>query len=365
MKLATKVQRNSSIELLRILCMLQVIFLHVCNHGGYTAIGRKMGGETELIYWIVMFMSRCPVYVFIIISGYFSCTGKNMFPIKKVTTSYLPMLFYSVSIPLVIYFADLGKVSDVMWGRAAFPFLSRTWYFMTLYIIILLLSPFLNKIIQSISRKEYLYLLGIMFFILCVWQFVAHIPRVEDVIRTDNIFATEHGKSIYDFIFMYFLGGFLRLHKFFEKPLNPVWYALAFLACGMINVGITYLLPKGYKSCLLYNDNPFTVIQCVCLFEFFNHFQFVSKPINIISGCNIGIYMIHEHPLTRAIIWKYLGITDRSFFQTNYYLLQILGIILIIFVGSGLIEYARQWLFKGCSKLSLLWKEPPQKPQSE
>ena len=358
--MATKVQRNSSIELLRILCMMQVIFLHVCNHGGYTSIGRPMGGEVGAIYWIIMFMSRCPVYVFIIISGYFSCTGKNMFPIKKITTSYWPMLFYSVAIPVLIYFADLGKVSGIMWGRAAFPFLSRTWYFMTLYIIILVISPFLNKIIQSISRKEYLGLLGVMFFILCIWQFVAHCPKVDDVIRTDNVFATENGKSIYDFIFMYFLGGFLRLHGFFKKPVNPVWYALAFLACGFINVVICYFMPKGYKSFLLYNDNPFTVIQCVCLFGFFNSFQFVSKPINIISGCNIGIYMLHEHPLTRAVIWKYLGIKDESFFQNNYYLLVILGIIVFIFIACGLVEYTRQWLFKGCGKLPALFRKNPE-----
>ncbi len=362
--MATKVQRNSSIELLRILCMVQVIFLHVCNHGGYTGIAGKLGGQTELVYWILMFLSRCPVFVFMIISGYFSCTGQTVFPKKKLINTYLPVIFYSLSIPLVVYSFNLGKVSEMQWARSAFPLLSRTWYFMTLYVVVLLLSPFINKAVSQLSRKEYLYLLGILFFILSVWQFVSKMPRVNEIISTKNVLATEGGKSIYDFVFMYLIGGYLRLHGLFKKPINRWWYALVFLVCGFINVGIVYALPKA-SGVLLYNDNPFCVIQCVCLFEFFRSFQFNSKFVNVVSACNIGIYMFHDHPLIRKLIWARLDASEPAFYDSPTYLLKIALFILIVFVGSGFIEYIRQWLFKGCSMIPLLWKETPQKPKSD
>ena len=54
--------RESGIELLRILMMLQVIFLHVCSstHGGFTGLaeGGDLGDGTLLLYRAMFYCSR-------------------------------------------------------------------------------------------------------------------------------------------------------------------------------------------------------------------------------------------------------------------------------------------------------------------
>ena len=67
--------RDSGIELLRIILMLQVVFLHVCDYGGYTKTAVHAGGSLEYIYKFLWLSSRCPVYAYILIFGYFSVTS--------------------------------------------------------------------------------------------------------------------------------------------------------------------------------------------------------------------------------------------------------------------------------------------------
>ena len=42
------------------------------------------------------------------------------------------------------------------------PATSNTWWFCTSYLIVLLLSPFLNKICDSISQRQFQYLLAVL-----------------------------------------------------------------------------------------------------------------------------------------------------------------------------------------------------------
>ena len=103
--------RESGIELLRIIMMLQVIFLHVCVYGGYTAIAHDMSIQGKAFYELLYMSSRCPVYVYILIFGYFSVTSnKTLQSIKgKILKIYLPMLFYSLSISSLRLRKPMGR----------------------------------------------------------------------------------------------------------------------------------------------------------------------------------------------------------------------------------------------------------------
>ena len=177
-----KTKRNPSIELLRILMMLQIIFLHVSDYGQYSDIAQEMEGRTELTYWIIWLMCRCPVYMFVIITGYFISTEKKFFDFKKIVKCYLPMLFYSISIPVIYGILMPGSVNTDQYIKAFLPFLSRTWYFMTLYLLILIISPFLNKMVENLTRTQFLYLICICFFLFSIWQPISMLEPFEGII---------------------------------------------------------------------------------------------------------------------------------------------------------------------------------------
>jgi hypothetical protein len=59
----------------------------------------------------------------------------------------------------------------------------------------------------------------------------------------------------------------------------------------------------------------------------------------MISAGNMGIYMIHEHPLMRDVIWKRIfDINNVQFYTRKDYLLRILLIIIIIYAACWTID---------------------------
>lgn len=354
--------RESGIELLRIFMMLQVIFLHVCskNMGMYTTVANDLGGSQLLLYQFFYFMSRCPVYVFIMISGYFSVTGnKTLSAIRpKIAKTYLPMLFYAIAIPYVGWACQLWTPSTTQMVRAFFPAVNRTWYFMTLYLLVLIFSPFLNRCLTNLTKREYTALVGILLFLFSIMTILVKVDGVDQVVGLSKIISTEGGKGLYGFLFMYILGGYLRLHV---KPYNraKLRFLFAFLVLGCINIALIYAVP-GYKGAAGNNDNLFAVLQGVCLVLFFRDLKFKSRIINYIAGSCLGVYMIHEHPLVRKFIWGTLFPMTRkaTFYSTWYFPLKILAIMCIIFVGCALIDQVRIYFFKGIDYLIARRKKP-------
>lgn len=340
--------RQSGIELLRIIMMLQVIFLHIRSYGGYEEILKGFSGVNLAIGYTLTFTTRCPIYVYIIIFGYFtvkSRTGKSINDVfSKALKVYLPMLFYSVSIPLVLYL--LGKVEIVKQDifKALMPVMSRTWYFMTLYLIVLLLSPLLNRLIVNISKKEFIYLLSVLFFIFCVWDILSEIKPINQVVSVAKVVSTEGGKGLYGFLFMYLIGAYLRLHvKSFNKP--KIRYLIIFALTGLANAALYHYMPQ-YGSTAFSNSNPFAVTQAVCLVLFFRDIKFKSRVVNYIASVNLGVYMIHEHHMVRKLLWAKSPTHNLAFYNEYSYLLGMAVICIVIFIGCGVIERLRVLLFR-------------------
>ena len=345
-------KRNSSIELLRIIMMLQVIFLHVCTYGGYYKQALALGGGHTLFFWIIWLLSRCPVYMFIIIMGYFMSESDVSTQRKRILKVYIPMWTYAVGISLAVFLTKSVEMGKRDYVRAFFPALSRTWYFMTLYLILLVLSPYLNKLIHAMTKKEFLGLLGILFFIFSIWNLAAHMKPFDAVIGSEKVFETEEGKSLYDFIFMYFLGAFLRRYEFRKKGALPSWRnwmnLIVFLLLGFLDTALLYVFPE-FRSVIGYNDNPLVVLQCIFLFRFFSNIEFHSRFINVLGGCNLGIYMLHEHPLLRKLIWNQrIHMNTPEFYGSSIYILKILAIILGIYSVCCIIEWLRQQIMRFC-----------------
>ena len=356
-----KTKRNSSIELLRILMMMQIIFLHISDYGEYTNFARSTGGATELIYWILWLNSRCPVYVFVVIMGYFLSTSKPEFKINRILKCYLPMYFYAIIIPLMCMIVRPGVLDKAQIMRSFFPLLSRTWYFMTLYLLVLILSPFINMVIQKLDRKHYFILIGICFFLFSIWQPLSALEPFDKIISIKKIFFTQQGKSLYDFIYMYLLGGFLRKHHIFKKHEDAsdtsIWqkpwpYLIGFIGLGLLNVLLVYIYPNdSIVSIVGYNDNPLAVLQCICIFRTFekmdlSKYEKIGTVINYISAGNLGIYMIHEHPIIRPFIWhKILHMDNPDFYSSKIYLLKFVVIILLVYSVCWIIDWFRRMAF--------------------
>ncbi|MGN1112209.1 MAG: acyltransferase family protein [Acutalibacteraceae bacterium] len=342
--------RESGIELLRIILMFQVVFLHICSYGGYYHHIYPLGDFQTWLYWFMMFLSRTPVYVYIVILGYFSVSSKSNQSINgvlpKIKKMYAPMIFFSLTITTIMMSTGAAAVTPEGIIRAFLPVLSRIWPFMTLYLIVILLSPFINRCLNNISKKEFTILLGILFFIFSIWNMLGNLPNVNRVISVASIVNTNGGKGLYGYLFMYILGAYIRLH--IKKHDKARWrYLAVFAGIALLNTVLVILIPE-YIDASMFNDNPGSVIQGVCLLLFFRDLKFKSRVINHIALLNLGVYMIHEHPFMRSFIWdNLLSFTQDDSFYTVFplYVFEALGICALVFISCAILEQLRRGLF--------------------
>ncbi len=343
--------RESGLELLRIICMLQIIFLHFGEHTGYRELASKMGGINSYISSFTYYLCRAPIYIFLMLTGYFLVKKVMTFQDvkRRILKVYAPMLFFSILIPIIFLGLNIVNLTDVNVPKMFFPFLSRTWYFLSGYILIIIFSPFLNKLIHAMDKKEFKTLLIIIALMLCGWRILANLEPFNKFISTELIIINQGGKSLYDYIFMYLLGGYLSLYWKNSNKLE-FKYLFIFIYCAIMQC-ILIKLHHPYSRVATYNDNIFAVIQAVCLILFFRNLKFKSKVINYISSYTLAIYIIHEHYLVRNFIWsKVFAIHSLAFF--NYiYPLKIIGVCVIIFLGCMLIDFLRRILFAGVGKI--------------
>lgn len=355
--IGTKKVRESGIELLRIILIIQVIFLHVGNFGKYGALSSDLGGMYECVYYAQRLICRCPVYVFMIISGYFSVTSKatmkNVF--SKGGKIYSQMIFYSLAITA---FAVLSGVVDVDFKdivKSFFPLTSRTWYFISVYLLVLILSPVVNKALNSVSKKDFQILLLVLFFLFSIWQTLAVFKPFSEIISVGSVIDTTKGRGLDGFLYMYIVGAYIRLH--WKKEEKTEWkYLFAFLALAVLDGLLIYITKEtgfleNYSKIVNNNNAPIEVIQGVFLFLFFRTVKFKSLAVNFLASQTLGIYMIHEHWLMREIIWDNLFSFTQTedFYSSKSFILIIWGIVVLIFAVCTVIDLLRMKLFEGVS----------------
>lgn len=345
-------KRESGIELLRIIAIVQVIILHTYSYAGVGNAAAQINQATSGFASLFWSFCRTPVNVFILITGYFLVTStfdlkKN---IKRASKTYSAMLFYSIIISLVFFIVAPALFTEkpANFFRAFLPFFSREWYFLTDYIIILLLSPIINTALMKIDKKSFLWLLGILFVVLSVWPTIAQMEPFKQVISVKKVANSEFGKSLFSFLFMYIIGGFIR--RFTAKHDRPrIKYLLAFAGLCLIDFSVNLLLhnhPSVYSDVYGMFNNPLVVVESALLFMYFRDLNFHNKWINLLGGTTLGIYAIHEQHLFRTWIWNIFDFEKNGFLVPQLFLLQIVITCVGIFLVLAAIEILRQKLFQ-------------------
>ncbi len=169
------------------------------------------------------------VIIFVLISGYF---GINL-RIKSLLNLILQVVFYSLSLTLLgVYVFNLGCPVDVI--KSLLPISGNYYWFVTVYVELLLLSPFINKLLVNLSNRQYISLLVILGFLI-FWF---------GLLRKTNI--SIDGKNIVYFIFIYIVGGGIRRISLTDESskflTNRFHFFILLLSLMVLGGGIFFLI---------------------------------------------------------------------------------------------------------------------------
>lgn len=175
-------KRDSNIEFLRIILMIFIIMHHIIS----SVIAPEFSIKGFACIDVVL---HTAVIIFVLISGYF---GINL-RIKTLLILFLQVVFYSLTLTLLaVYIFNLGHPVDVI--KSLLPLSGNFYWFMTVYIELFVLSPFINKLLVNLSNRQYISLLVILGFLI-FWF---------GLLRKTNI--SIDGKNIVNLIYIYIIG---------------------------------------------------------------------------------------------------------------------------------------------------------------
>lgn len=339
-----KVQRDLNIELLRIILMMMIIYHHFIVHGlGLSQIIEadfSLTNHTIKDAFIDCFLIM-PVNCFVFISGYYGLKfrTKTVVNLLVQTTTY-SLLFY------LLYDLFFAEVSMHTLTIGLFPISYGIWWYISTYFFLYLLSPLLNVVNRSLTKFQFLFILGVLTM---STYFIGYF--------FDSTFlGLGEGKAVMSFITIYFWGqafnsyfaGFTR-GKYFYLTTYLASSGLIFLFCYYFMTHESF----GYAWKVLYFNNPLVLIAAISFFFFFKNMKLGSHNIFGLSASVLGVYLIHDHRSVRLLLTERVNKMMETYNINLVYLLLIGATILVFLIASmiekvraGLMDPAVNYLFK-------------------
>ncbi|MBT0908342.1 acyltransferase [Streptococcus lutetiensis] len=331
-------KRQSNIELLRIISMILILAHHFSVHGGFNILKTSF---TINRLWIqfLQFGGKIGVNIFVIISGYFLITSKGI-KISKVLKLWLQLFFYSVSIYTLFVLTGVEVVSIKGIIKNVLPVIFTRWWFASTYFVLYLLSPYINKLLNSFSKREYHRFLALLTLFWCI------IPTF-----TTNSFQSN---PLIWFIYLYSLAGYMRLYGL----LNTVKTGTCLLTSFVVSL-LTYLSAVVFDLLGLkisaFSEHatyffemqklPILIIS-VLLFLGFSKLNIGSiKLINIVSSATFGVYLIHDNAYVKEFLWQTL-FKNASYAYSDMLIPYSILVIIIVYLTCTVIELIRIYLIE-------------------
>ncbi len=340
-----KKERKSNIELLRIVAMLLIISFHYVYKSGF--IFEELSINSFIVKSFYMF-GELGVNIFILITGYFMINSK--FSVKKLICLILEVDFYyiiSIFIGQKLGFTQIDTIKDCF--LMFFPTILNKYWFITAYIILYILSPYLNILIKNMERKEHKSLIIISLLLWCI------IPTFFGIFSNTTENMMYYSRLIW-LIVMYLVGAYIKIYpiKIFNKKRKAIIYSIFSYTVMLISIVVINKYKNIFETLgtteVAYFWPPNTIpmfLLSVSVFEIFLNIKIKCiKIINIMASTTLGIYMIHDGILNRYI-WDTIFKTNEHLSNNSWtIILHIISTAIIIFVFGMIIDLVRQFLEK-------------------
>lgn len=334
-----KKTRNANMDLLRIISMFLIIFLHSTDHSG--VLENAEGCNTPMYFYVRFTYAACMVCVnlYVMLSGYFMINSK--FRLHKLVTLWAQAAFYSFVLKLLFMIAGEETFSVISLVSCLFPILTGRYWFLTIYVGLYLISPFLNIFIKSMNKKQHLMLNICLFFIMSVWVSVH--PSIKGM-------NTNGGWSLAWFVVLYLTASWLRLY--YDSSRKTKWnFILAYPFIALVVSGaqvISKIVDIGVINSILNNfyryDSVPAYLMSLCIFICFINVEIrnkvASKFISLIATLTFGVYLIHAHSNVTDMTWSVLNMP--SHMNSALFVPFQLAIVIAIFAICAALEYVRK-----------------------
>lgn len=341
MGLKTLSGRNYGLDILKCLSMLGVVILHCLSAGGILENVSPLSTNFN-VAWLLEIICLHSVNIFAIITGYVSIKSKRVW--IRLADLWFSVIFYSILLGGAFFLLGNAGLSEFIF--TSFPVINGTHWYFCAYIVIWLFMPYINKLIQSLSKKQHLTLILVSLVLFSGINFIGEI-------FDKSPFVLKGGYSPTWLLTLYFIGSYLRLYAESFNKIKKIPCLLTFFGCSLlswiVNFVLTFIggdIAARLTATLRTYPSPLMVLGAISMVLFFSKLdvKHCKKLIVTLSASSFFVYIIHTNPFFWSLI------IDRLKFTVSepWYVLvfAVFALAIIIYTVCMVTDIIRQKIFK-------------------
>lgn len=303
--------RNTNIEILRFILISFICFWHIIIHGyNFKHIGQEpllYHPDISLTTFLLALFSPA-VFCFMFISGWYGIA----FSKKKLSV----FVFSGICCYFCSWFIRYIWTGDIILRALLthlLPIASGRWWFLTGYIQVFLIAPFIEAGIKSIKRETFKYIVFIMTMIE-IGSFINLVPN--------------YGSTFYGLLYIYIIARYFRLQHITFSTAS----LLATYICSLILLWLLcnyFAHQEGgrahYAFILLNYNNPLIIFMAISIFLLCNKLHPSHNiRLNSILSNVLAVYLMTEG--IDNILYQY----EAQLISKSPYIGIVLSILIII-----------------------------------
>jgi len=285
-------ERLYGLDALRLLSMLGIVGLHLLHGGGLLGAAAARP-DSLLTARVQLLICSCSVNLFAMLTGWL-CAEKRSFSTRRLLDLLLCTLFYCLLITAALaLWQPTALAGQRKLEASLLPLFYGHYWYLSAYIMVFLLMPYLNRLLQRLSLRQLRTLTATLFVLLSVVGTVSYADP----------FRTGGGYGPIWLLFCYIVGVALQRGSASSSGRGrPLLWMCAAAGCIALSAALWYLLPETsvYLPKLTQYNSPLLVVCAACLLPLFSRLRLprlLQKPAVSLSGAAFAVYIIHAHPI--------------------------------------------------------------------
>ena len=215
-QISEKQERNSSIELLRIICIFFILLMHALPHDDVSLFNKFLRYPINI--------GNIGVSCFILISGYYGIKFKGF--------RFIQLILLTTLYSLITFFLNYGWSLNLSTLKAMLVIPLYNNWFITCYLFLMLLSPYIEIFISNCEIKKLKQLLIILFIGFSLIPTALNTPYYTII--------TNGGKCLIYMIFIYLVGRYIRKREEKRNVINRKATLYLFITFALSSCAANY-----------------------------------------------------------------------------------------------------------------------------
>lgn len=324
----TKTNRNSSFELLRIVSIIMITLHHLSMTYGLDSNSFPI----QLVAQFFYIGGKVGVNCFVLIGGYY--LSESEFKISRISRVHRQILCYTIVLFIIGLLFVPETITRTTIIKTFFPIVFNHYWFVTTYIGLLLLSPFLNLLLGKMTYYQHIYLISICLILFSI------IPTLTT--------QTPYNDNLTWFCFLYELAFFFKKYNTKIKRIlsNGISFCVLWMLIYASSVVMSLLSARIFM--LSEGINFFSgmyilpqMLNSLSLFLFFEKRTFSSKAINYIGCHTLPCFLIQSNytMLSLRVSFLNFALANRTAIEYVVYSMLIALSVYLVSIGVDSIRF--------------------------